>query len=173
MSARRDRESALFTKQERADVDQTRYPEILQFSWHDLVVLIRRLREHEDRAQTISRRQGREICGKAAPHGGAPSRDNLGTIQKAQVFAQAVSAVTPTSRGSLSRRRKSISRPRPKLPQGSRDAAGDASGTPSERRLDGRHGHAYVWIAGDAMRAEDSAAAEGVDILFHGANPPA
>jgi hypothetical protein len=90
MSARRDRETALLTEHERADVDQTRYPEILWLSRHDLMALIKRLREHRDRAQAISRRQRREIRGKATPRGPAPARDNLGTVEKAQVLAQAV-----------------------------------------------------------------------------------
>ena len=90
MSSRRDRESALLTEHEKTDVDQTRYPEILQLSRHELIGLIKRLREARDRAQAISRRQRREIRGKAAPHGATPSRDNLGTVQKAQVLAQAV-----------------------------------------------------------------------------------
>lgn len=90
MSARRDRESALLTEQERVDVDQTRYPEILHLSRGDLLALIKRLRVARDRAQTIGRRQRREMRGKAAPHGAAPSRDNLGTVQKSQVLAQAV-----------------------------------------------------------------------------------
>lgn len=90
MSARRDRESSLLTEQEKADVDQTRYPEILKLTRHDLVGLIKRLRESRDRAQAISRRQQREIRGKAVPRGAEPARDNLGSIQKAQVLAQAV-----------------------------------------------------------------------------------
>jgi hypothetical protein len=90
MSARRDREAALLTEQEKADVDQTRYPEILHLSRPELIALIRRLRDHRDRAQTIGRQQQREMRGKAPPRGGAPSRDNTGTVLKAQVLAQAV-----------------------------------------------------------------------------------
>jgi hypothetical protein len=90
MSARRDREAALLTAPERADVDQTRYPEILSLSRHDLMALVKRLRDHRDRAQAIGRQQRREIRGKAAPRGATPARDNVGTVEKAQVLAQAV-----------------------------------------------------------------------------------
>ncbi len=51
MSARRDREAALLSAHERADVDQTRYPEILSLSRHDLMALLKRLREHRDHAR--------------------------------------------------------------------------------------------------------------------------
>jgi hypothetical protein len=90
MSARRDREAALLTESEREDVDLTHYPEILQMSRHDLVALVKRLREYRDRAQAIGRRQRREMRGKADPRGATLSRDNAGTVLKAQVLAQAV-----------------------------------------------------------------------------------
>ncbi|MGO9816605.1 MAG: hypothetical protein ACLPJJ_07150 [Acidocella sp.] len=90
MSVQRNTEARLSTEDERTDVDASRYPQILELSRQDLAALVKRLREQRDRAQTISRQQQREMRGKAEARGAAPSRDNLGTIQKAQVLAQAI-----------------------------------------------------------------------------------
>jgi hypothetical protein len=86
----RDVEARLLTGQERADVDASHFPAILALSRQELVALIRRLREYRDRAQTIARQQRREMRGKSEARGASPARDNLGTVQKAQVLAQAV-----------------------------------------------------------------------------------
>lgn len=90
MSAQRSLEDRLLTEQERVDVAATRYPELLHRSRPELIELIRRLRSERDRAQTIGRQQRREIRGKADARGTRPARDNLGTVSKAQVLAQAV-----------------------------------------------------------------------------------
>lgn len=90
MGTQHDLEARLLTEQERADVDATRYPDILRLSRQDLLSLIKRLREQRDRAQSIGRQQRREIRGKADARGARPVRDNLGTIHKAQALAQAL-----------------------------------------------------------------------------------
>jgi hypothetical protein len=93
VSIQRNAEARLLTEQELTDVNASRYPELLQLSRPELVALLKRLREQRDRAQTISRQQQREIRGKAEARGGAPAKDNLGSIQKAQTLAQAVKRV--------------------------------------------------------------------------------
>ncbi len=90
MSVQRDVEARLLTEQERADVEATHYPRILELSRQELAAVTRRLREQRDRAQAIGRQQRREMRGKADARGSSPARDNLGTVQKAQVLAQAV-----------------------------------------------------------------------------------
>jgi hypothetical protein len=90
LSVQRNTEAGLLTEDERADVDASRYPQVLELSRQDLAALVKRLRERRDRAQTIGRQQQREMRGKAEARGTEPSRDNLGTLQKARVLAQAV-----------------------------------------------------------------------------------
>jgi len=90
LSVQRNTEAGLLTEDERADVDASRYPQVLELSRQDLAALVKRLRERRDRAQTINRQQQREMRGRAEARGAAPSCDNLGTLQKAQVLAQAV-----------------------------------------------------------------------------------
>jgi len=90
LSVQRDVEARLLTEQERADVDASRFPAILELSRAELVALVKRLREHRDRAQAIGRQQRREMRGKSDARGASPARDNLGSVQKAQVLAQAV-----------------------------------------------------------------------------------
>ncbi len=90
MSVPRDREARLLSGQEGEDVAATRYPRILELAPAELRALIRRLREHRDRAQSIARQQRREMRGKAEPRGGSPARDNLGTVGKAQLLMQAL-----------------------------------------------------------------------------------
>jgi hypothetical protein len=93
MSIQRNTEATLLNKQELADVNTSHYPNLLDVSRSDLIGLLKRLREQRDRAQTISRNQHREIRGKAKARGAVPARDNVGTVQKAQVLAQAVKRV--------------------------------------------------------------------------------
>jgi hypothetical protein len=90
LSVQRNAEARLLTGEEWADVQASHCPQVLELSRQDLVILVKRLREQRDRAQTISRQQQREMRGKAEARGATPSRDNLGTLQKAQILAQAV-----------------------------------------------------------------------------------
>ena len=93
MSVQRNNAARLLTEQELTDVNASRYPDLLLLARPDMVALLKRLREQRDRAQTISRQQRREMRGKAAARGTAPAQDNTGTIEKAQVLAQAVKRV--------------------------------------------------------------------------------
>jgi hypothetical protein len=86
-------EARLLTADEAPLVDDTRYPRILQLTRAELITLAQRLREHRDRAQSIARRQRREIRGKADPRGAQAARDNLGTAAKAQVLGQALKRI--------------------------------------------------------------------------------
>ena len=90
MSVPRDHEARLLSGQEGEDVAATRYPQILELAPAELRALIRRLRDHRDRAQSIARQQRREMRGKAEPRGASPARDNLGTVGKAQLLMQAL-----------------------------------------------------------------------------------
>ena len=93
MSVPRIRETRLLAEHELTDVAASHYPGLLELSRPDMVALLGRLREQRDRAQTISRQQRREMRGKADARGASPSRDNSGTIHKAQLLAQAVKRV--------------------------------------------------------------------------------
>jgi len=93
VSVQRDVEARLLTEQERGDLEASRYPNILHVPRPELLALIKRLRADRDRAQTIGRQQQREMRGKADARGASPARDNMGTMQKAQVLAQAVKRV--------------------------------------------------------------------------------
>ena len=93
MSIQRNREARLLTEHEQADVAASRYPHLLELSRPDMVALLGRLREQRDRAQTISRRQRREMRGKAEARVASLTRDNSGTLQKVQALAQAVKRV--------------------------------------------------------------------------------
>ena len=90
MSVQAKREARLLTAEEQAEVEASRHPAVIQLSRPELLALIRRLREHRDRAQGIARQQRREIRGKGDPRGASPARDNVGSIAKAQVLAQAL-----------------------------------------------------------------------------------
>ena len=90
MSVPSHHETRLLSGQEREDVGATHYTHILELPSAELRALVRRLREYRDRAQAIARQQRREIRGKSEPRGASPARDNLGTVGKAQLLAQAL-----------------------------------------------------------------------------------
>ncbi len=87
-------EARLLTGAEQEAVALTLQPAIAGLSRHDLQALARRLREARDRARTIAGQQRREMRGKAEPRGVTPARDDLGTIAKQQVLANALKRVT-------------------------------------------------------------------------------
>lgn len=90
MSRTRRDEARLLDADEHALVDQTHHPALRGISDRDLSDLIRRLRERRDRARDVSRRQRREIRGKAAPSGTRPASDNSGTKEKGALLAAAL-----------------------------------------------------------------------------------
>jgi hypothetical protein len=74
-------------------VNASRFPAIEQASDEQLKVLAQRLRRARDRAKDIAARQKREMRGKAQPKGTKHTRDNTGTLAKAQVLGEAIERV--------------------------------------------------------------------------------
>ena len=93
MSDRKQLEARLLSAAELEDVHATRPPAIEQASGEQLKVLARRLRRARDRAKDIAAGQKREMRGKADPRGTKPTRDNTGTLAKAQVLGEAIERI--------------------------------------------------------------------------------
>lgn len=86
-------ESRLLSASEQEAVNLTQPPAIAGMSRQELQALAHRLRDARDRARDIARQQGREMRGKSEPHGATPARDNLGTVAKSEVLAEALERV--------------------------------------------------------------------------------
>lgn len=84
----------LLTTSEQEAVNLTLHPAIVGLSRQDLQALARRLREARDRARAIASQQRREMRGKSEPRGATAARDDVGTIAKEQVLADAVKRIT-------------------------------------------------------------------------------
>ena len=93
MSDRAQLEARLLKAAELDLVNATRPTAIEQASDEQLKVLARRLRRARDRAKDIAAGQKREMRGKAHPRGTKPTRDNTGTLAKAQVLGEAIERV--------------------------------------------------------------------------------
>lgn len=93
MSQRRRDIERLLSKDEQELVTQSMQPALAQLSTAELSSLSKRLRDARDRAQTISRRQRREMRGKAAPAGVRPASDNSGSAEKSSLLAAAMQRV--------------------------------------------------------------------------------
>jgi hypothetical protein len=93
MSLSKSAEKRLLTSDEFETVGRTHYPEIRELSRKDLTDLVRRLRDHRDKARDTARQQRREMRGKSEPRGAAPAADNTGTARKGEIFAGAVKRV--------------------------------------------------------------------------------
>ena len=102
MSQRTQLEARLLSAAELEVVNASRPPAIKQASDEQLKVLAQRLRRARDRAKDVAARQKREMRGKAHPRGAKPTRDNTGTLAKAQVLEEAIERVEEE----LSRREK-------------------------------------------------------------------
>src|SRR5262245_65852096 len=135
MSDRKQLEVRLLSASELEDVNATRPPAIEQASGEQLKVLARRLRRARDRAKDIAAGQKREMRGKADPRGTKPTRDNTGTLAKAQVLGEAIERIeeelsrrenlTTTTQADLSRRALDLqlSNPAPPHPGSGRSAS--------------------------------------------------
>jgi hypothetical protein len=86
-------EARLLNATELEIVNETRPPAIEQLSVEQLKVLAQRLRRARDRAKDIGAQQKREMRGKAGPRGTKATRDNTGTLAKAQVLEEAIERV--------------------------------------------------------------------------------
>ena len=93
MSVSQSEEKRLLTADEFQTVSRTHFPQIRELTRQDLSELVRRLRDHRDKARDISRQQRREMRGKSEPRGARPAADNTGTAMKGQIFASAVKRV--------------------------------------------------------------------------------
>ena len=87
-------EARLLTAAEQEAVNLTLQPAIAGLTRRDLQGLARRLREARDRARAIAGQQRREMRGKSAPRGAVAARDDLGTVAKQQVLAEAVKRIS-------------------------------------------------------------------------------
>lgn len=83
-------EKRLLTANEFEVVSQSHYPAICGLSEDQLAENLKLLREYRQKARDRSRRQRREMRGKAEPRGATAARDNTGTEAKAAIFAGAV-----------------------------------------------------------------------------------
>jgi hypothetical protein len=118
-------------------VKATRPPAIEQASDEQLKVLAQRLRRARDRVKDIGARQKREMRGKAHPRGTKATRDNRGTLAKAQVLKEAIERVekersrrenlttATTTQADLSRHalELKLSHPAPRHPSSGRSAS--------------------------------------------------
>ncbi len=93
MSDRTHFEARLLSAAELEVVNASRPPAIEQASDEELKVLAQRLRRARDRAKDIAGQQKREMRLKAHPRGTKPTRDNAGTLAKAQVLGEAIERV--------------------------------------------------------------------------------
>jgi hypothetical protein len=93
MSVSQSEEKRLLTADEFQTVSRTHFPQIRELTRQDLAELVRRLRDHRDKARDIARQQRREMRGKSEPRGARPAADNTGTAMKSQIFASAVKRV--------------------------------------------------------------------------------
>ena len=90
MSLSKSAEKRMLTAEEFETVSRTHHPEIRELSRKQLSDLVRRLREHRDKARDVARQQRREMRGKSEPRGATPAADNTGTAIKSEIFAGAV-----------------------------------------------------------------------------------
>jgi hypothetical protein len=86
-------EARLLSAAELKVVETSRPPAIEQASDEQLKVLAQRLRRARDKAKDVAARRKREMRGKAHPRGAKPTRDNTGTLAKAQVLEEAIERV--------------------------------------------------------------------------------
>ena len=93
MSLSKALEKRMLTADEFETVSRTHYPEIRDLTRQDLSDLVRRLRDHRDKARDVAHQQRREMRGKSEPRGARPAADNTGTAMKGQIFASAVKRV--------------------------------------------------------------------------------
>ena len=134
MSVSSRQEARLLNADEADLVARSHHPSLREADDNGLADLIARLRERRDRARDVSRRQRRELRGKAAPSGTRPATDDTGTREKAALLAAAV------KRASKERERRRTAQARGRLVSNSRralalkQAAGDrGAGRPSSR----------------------------------------
>ncbi len=90
MSLTRKHEDRFLSAEERELVIRTHRPEIAALSDDELAKLRNLVRERRDRAGDISRRQRREMRGKAGARGASPATADAGSKLKVSLLAQAM-----------------------------------------------------------------------------------
>lgn len=127
MSVSRRREQRLLDAGEIDLVDRSHQPALGKADDTGLAELIRLLRERRDRARDVSRRQRRELRGKAAPSGARAATDDSGTREKAGVLAAAVKRVSKESHRRRAAGARNATRAGTRRALAMKQAAGDAS----------------------------------------------
>lgn len=90
MAITRKMEARALDAEERDLVEKSHHPVLQDLSDQDLSQLTRLVRERRDKAKTQANQRRREMRGKAAPKGAAPSASDRGSQTKLAVLAMAV-----------------------------------------------------------------------------------
>ncbi|MEW6629812.1 MAG: hypothetical protein AB1440_02985 [Pseudomonadota bacterium] len=90
MAISRREEARALSVDEHDLVQKSHHPAVQELSDTDLAGLVKLLRERRDKAQTEAHRRRREIRGKGAPKGAAPSRADAGSQTKLAVLSMAM-----------------------------------------------------------------------------------
>jgi hypothetical protein len=83
-------EARALDAEERDLVAKSHHPALQDLSDQDLSQLVKLVRERRDKAKTNANQRRREMRGKAAPRGAAPSKSDDGSKTKLAVLAMAV-----------------------------------------------------------------------------------
>lgn len=106
MAITKRQEVRALSSDEQELVSKSHHPEVQHISDEDLRDLVKLVRERRDRARTEASRRRRELRGKAAPKGAAPSHAEEGSQLKLAVLAMAMRRLN----SELERRRKMAAR---------------------------------------------------------------
>jgi hypothetical protein len=90
MSITRKLEDRALDNEERDLVAKSHHPALQNVTDQDLSQLVKLMRERRDKAKTQANQRRREMRGKAAPKGAAPSKSDEGSKAKLAVLAMAV-----------------------------------------------------------------------------------
>ncbi len=99
-------EARALTDGERKMVEKSRAPALHGLSTAELSALVKLVRERRDRARAMAERRRREMRGKAAPRGAAPSKADEGSKLKLAVLVSALRRLT----AEVERRRRTRAR---------------------------------------------------------------
>ncbi|GJE78230.1 MULTISPECIES: hypothetical protein [Methylorubrum] len=156
MSVSRRREQRLLDTHEAELVARSHRPDLSAADDAQISELIRLLRERRDRARDVSRRQRREVRGKAAPSGARPASDNSGTREKAALLAAAVKRVSKERE-----RRRSTTASHARRALSMKRAAGDPAANRPMSRTSSRGMHP---VADDTRAPSGALNEEGQEI---------
>ena len=102
MAITRKEEERALDADERPLVEKSHHPAVQELSDKELADLVKLVRSRRDKAQTEASRRRREMRGKGAPKGAAPSRSDFGSRAKLDVLSMAVRRLN----GEVQRRRR-------------------------------------------------------------------